>query len=76
MIYKCDQKWPSVDLDRRVLADLDEPDVEIGDERFNLQRSLVGRNDDQLLPGRHHLADSGHRHLLRDAVDRRIELHM
>ena len=37
-----------VDLDDRILTDLDETDVEIGDQRLDLQRPLVGRHDQQL----------------------------
>ena len=62
-----------VDLDHRRLAELDEADVEIGDERLDLKLAAVRRDRGELLAGGDDLADRGHRRLLHDAVDRRVK---
>ena len=62
-----------VDLHDHRLADLDEADIEIGDQGDDLERALVRRDDEELLAGRDHLTDGRHRHLLDDAVDGRDE---
>jgi len=63
-------KGKGVDLDHGRLAELDEADVEIGDERLDLEPAAVWRDRGELLAGGDDLADRGHRRLLHDAVDR------
>ena len=62
-------KGKSVDLDHRLLAGLDEADIEIGHERLDLEacrRSASGQQE--LLAGGDDLADRGDGHLLDHAV--------
>ena len=62
-----------VDLDHRVLAGLDEADIEIGDQRLDLKLAADRRQHDELLAGGDDLADRGDGHLLNDAVGWRVK---
>ena len=61
-------KREGVDLDHRVLAGLDEADIEVGHQRLDLKPAADRREHDELLAGGDDLPDRRHSHLLDDAV--------
>ena len=62
-----------VDLDHRVLAGLDEADIEVGHQHLDLKLAADRRQHDELLARGDDLAHRGDGYLLNDAVRGRIE---